>query len=122
MCPDPTAVFFGDAYVNHADHRAVGWATLDAVAPAAALPLYFPDLGPPHQVATVLLTGTLEPDAWVDVGDAVVQRSRSLARLEPWGQVHQARQRREPAEPAAAAADDVDSALDDFPIDLNGSK
>lgn len=64
---DPTAVFFGSGYVSHHDHRTVGWATLDACAPAAASPLYFPDAGPPHRVTTLVLTGTLEPDAWVDV-------------------------------------------------------
>ncbi|CAN5129006.1 PIG-L family deacetylase [soil metagenome] len=64
---DPTAVFFGDGYVNHVDHRVVGWATLDAVAPAASSPLYFPGQGPAHQVATLLLSGTLEPDTWADV-------------------------------------------------------
>ena len=64
---DPTAVFFGDGYVNHVDHRSIGWATLDAVAPAASSPLYFPERGPAHQVGTLLLSGTLEPDAWVDV-------------------------------------------------------
>lgn len=68
---DPTAVFFGDAYVNHVDHRRIGWATLDAVAPAAASPLYFPDQGPAHDVATLLLSGTLEPDAWADVEDSL---------------------------------------------------
>ncbi|MGH9215000.1 MAG: PIG-L deacetylase family protein, partial [Acidimicrobiales bacterium] len=26
ICPDPTAVFFADTYVNHRDHREVGWA------------------------------------------------------------------------------------------------
>ncbi len=67
VCPDPTAVFFGDGYVNHVDHRAVGWAALDAVAPAAASPLYHPGGGGAHQVATVLLSGTLEPDVWVDI-------------------------------------------------------
>ena len=35
LCPDPTAVFFGDTYFNHRDHRVTGWAALDAVAPAA---------------------------------------------------------------------------------------
>lgn len=64
---DPTAVYFGDAYVNHVDHRAIGWATLDAVAPAAASPLYFREQGPAHQVGTLLLSGTLEPDVWADV-------------------------------------------------------
>jgi LmbE family N-acetylglucosaminyl deacetylase len=67
ICPDPTAVFFGDSYVNHRDHRAVGWATLDAVSPAAANPHYFADAGAPHAVPTLLLSGTLEADAWVDI-------------------------------------------------------
>ena len=67
IAPDPTAVFFGSGYVNHHDHRALGWAVLDACAPMAASPLYFPDAGPAHRVSTVLLSGTLEPDAWVDI-------------------------------------------------------
>ncbi len=67
VCPDPTAVFFGDTYFNHADHRVVGWATLDAVSPAAGNPHYFPDAGPAHPVTSVLLSGTLEPNLWVDV-------------------------------------------------------
>jgi LmbE family N-acetylglucosaminyl deacetylase len=71
ICPDPTAVFFGDTYVNHRDHREVGWAVVDAVAPAAASPLYFPGAGPPHQVSTLLLSGTYEPDVWVDISDAL---------------------------------------------------
>lgn len=79
IAPDPTAVFFGDSYVNHRDHREVGWAVLDTVAPAAASPLYFPDQGPPHQVPTVLLSGVLEPDAWVDVSDAIDQKVAAVA-------------------------------------------
>ena len=67
VCPDPTAVFFGETYFNHADHRVVGWATLDAVSPAAGNPHYFPDAGPAHPVTSVLLSGTLEPNVWVDV-------------------------------------------------------
>ena len=39
--------------------------------PAAALPHYFPEAGPAHQVATVLLSGTLEPDVWVDVTETI---------------------------------------------------
>ncbi|HEY3943427.1 MAG TPA: PIG-L deacetylase family protein [Acidimicrobiales bacterium] len=77
---DPTAVFFGQHYFNHRDHRAVGWATLDAVAPAAALPAYFPDAGPPHQVGVVYLSGTLEPDVWVDVGDTVEMKVAAVER------------------------------------------
>ncbi len=65
--PDPTATFFGGVYVNHRDHRETGWALLDAVAPASAMPLYFPDAGPPHRVDTLLLSGTLDADVVVDV-------------------------------------------------------
>ncbi len=78
LCPDPTAVFFGQEYVNHRDHRITGWAALDAVAPAAALPHYFPDAGPPFQVPTVLLSGTLDPDTWVDVTGAVDAKGRAV--------------------------------------------
>jgi LmbE family N-acetylglucosaminyl deacetylase len=79
VCPDPTAVFFGASYVNHRDHREVGWAVVDAVAPAAASPLYFPDAGPPHQVRSLLLSGTFQADAWVDVSDAVEAKVAAVA-------------------------------------------
>ena len=66
IAPDPTAVFFGDSYINHRDHRELGWAVLDSLVPAAS-PLYVPEAGPAHQVGLLLLSGTLEPNAWVDV-------------------------------------------------------
>ena len=75
---DPTAIFFGQDYFNHRDHRILGLTLLDAVAPAAALPHYFPDAGPPHQVATVLLSGTLEPDDWVDVSDTIETKAAAV--------------------------------------------
>ncbi len=75
---DPTAFFFGQTYFNHRDHRIAGAALLDAVAPAAALPQYFPEAGPPHQVATVLLSGTLEPDEWVDVSDTIEAKAAAV--------------------------------------------
>ena len=78
VAPDPTAVFFGDGYVSHADHRAIGWATLDAVAPAAASPLYYRELGDAHQVRTVLLTGTLDPDTWVDITSALAAKVAAI--------------------------------------------
>lgn len=78
ICPDPTAVFFGPSYFNHHDHRAVGWAALDAVSPAAAQPHYFPDAGAAHRVATVYLSGTLEPDVWVDISDTVDVKAQAL--------------------------------------------
>jgi LmbE family N-acetylglucosaminyl deacetylase len=78
LCPDPTAVFFGQEYFNHRDHRVTGWAVLDAVAPAASLPHYFPDAGPAHQVSTVLLSGTLEPDVWVDISTTVDSKGEAV--------------------------------------------
>jgi len=78
VCPDPTAVFFGDTYFNHHDHRVAGWVTLDAVSPAAGSALYFPDAGPAHAVASVLLSGTLEPNVWVDVGDTLDNKVEAL--------------------------------------------
>jgi LmbE family N-acetylglucosaminyl deacetylase len=79
VAPDPTAVFFGDSYVNHRDHREVGWAVVDAVAPAAASPLYFPEAGPAHQVDALLLSGTFQADVWVDVSDVVDVKLAAVA-------------------------------------------
>jgi LmbE family N-acetylglucosaminyl deacetylase len=79
LCPDPTAVFFGQDYFNHRDHRITGMAALDAVAPASALPHYFPEAGPTHQVSTVLMSGTLEPDVWVDISSTVDLKSEAVA-------------------------------------------
>lgn len=76
--PDPTATFFGGVYVNHRDHREVGWALLDAVAPAAAMPLYFPEQGPPHQVSVLLLSGTHEPDVVADVSQTIDTKVKAV--------------------------------------------
>jgi len=78
FAPDPTAVFFGDSYVNHRDHRAIGWAVLDAVAPAAANPHYFPELSAAglaaHGVADLYLSGTLDPNTYVDISAELEQK------------------------------------------------
>ncbi len=76
---DPTAVFFGQSYVNHRDHRVLGWATIDAVSPAAANPHYFPDAGPAHRVSALYLSGTLQPDVWVDIGGTVEVKAAAVA-------------------------------------------
>ncbi len=79
LAPDPTAVFFGPNYVNHRDHRMVGWAVLDAVAPAAANPHYFPGVGRAYQVPVLYLSGTLEPDSWVDITTTIEAKAAALA-------------------------------------------
>jgi LmbE family N-acetylglucosaminyl deacetylase len=81
-CPDPTAVFFGDGYFNHRDHRITGWAALDAVAPAAGNPHYFPELRAEgldvHSVRLVYLSGTLEPNAWIDITATLERKIEAL--------------------------------------------
>jgi len=79
LCPDPTAVFFGQDYFNHRDHRMIGFATLDAMAPAAALPHYFPEAGPAHRVDTALLSGTLEADVWIDITATIDDKVAAVA-------------------------------------------
>ncbi len=76
---DPTAVFFGQDYVNHRDHRAAGWALLEAMAPAASLPHYFPEQGDPHGVSAAYLSGTLEPNVWVDITATVDRKAEAVA-------------------------------------------
>ncbi|MSW05292.1 MAG: PIG-L family deacetylase [Actinobacteria bacterium] len=82
LCPDPTALFFGDRYINHRDHRITGLAALDAVAPASANPHYFPEhiaqgLAP-HSVSQVLCSGTLAPNAWVDVATTIDRKIKAV--------------------------------------------
>jgi LmbE family N-acetylglucosaminyl deacetylase len=79
VCPDPTAAFFGATYVNHRDHREIGWATIDAVAPAAWSPLYFPQAGAAHHVSELYLSGTLAPDAYIDVAAGIDAKTTALA-------------------------------------------
>jgi LmbE family N-acetylglucosaminyl deacetylase len=78
VAPDPTAVFFGESYVNHRDHRQLGWAVLDSLVPAA-MPLYVPQAGPAHQVELVLLAGTLEADAWVEIGEVLDRKVAAVS-------------------------------------------
>jgi LmbE family N-acetylglucosaminyl deacetylase len=79
LAPDPTSVFFGPNYINHRDHRMVGWAVLDAVSPAAANPHYFPRAGDAFQVPVLYLSGTLEPDTWVDITATIEAKAAALA-------------------------------------------
>jgi LmbE family N-acetylglucosaminyl deacetylase len=95
LCPDPSAVFFGDSYFNHRDHRVTGWATLDAVAPAAGNPHYFPEHRDEgltvHHVRSVFLSGTLEPNCWIDITatlehkiDALFSHASQLTHTGEW--------------------------------------
>ena len=82
LCPDPTSVFFGDGYVNHRDHRVTGWATLDAISPASGNPHYFRELRAEgldvHQPRAVYLSGTFEPNVWIDIADTLDRKIEAL--------------------------------------------
>ncbi len=75
---DPTRMYSGKEYINHPDHRAVAVATLDAIAPVAAMPLMYPELGPAHKVREVWIQWANDPDTWVDISDTLELKVRAL--------------------------------------------
>ena len=84
VCFDPTQLFIGDDYINHPDHRAVGQAALDAVAPAAEMPLSFAELGEeglePHRVKQVLVASAASPNTWIDISGTIDLKIEALHR------------------------------------------
>ena len=82
MCFDPTRLFSGDRYINHPDHRAVGQATLDAVAPGAVMPNIFAELGDeglePHAVKEVYVATGEEPNTWIDISGTIDLKVEAL--------------------------------------------
>jgi LmbE family N-acetylglucosaminyl deacetylase len=78
LASDPTRLFGGDRYINHPDHRAAGQAALDAVAPASAMPLLWPEVGAPHRVHRVYVYGHSEPNGWVDISETIEQKIAAL--------------------------------------------
>ena len=82
VCFDPTLLFAGNEYINHPDHRAVGQAALDAIAPTAAMPLAFAELRQeglePHRVKEVLVASSVDSDTWIDVTDTLELKIEAL--------------------------------------------
>lgn len=77
ICPDPTAVFFSHAYVNHRDHRQTGWAVLDVVSSAVNNPKYF-SASEAHDVEHLICAGTLEPNCAVDISETIETKIDSV--------------------------------------------
>lgn len=79
---DPTNFFPSDTYINHPDHRAAGAATIDAVFPAAEMPLLYPDLFEEgllgHKTNYVFLFFTNEANYYVDITDTLDTKIESL--------------------------------------------
>jgi LmbE family N-acetylglucosaminyl deacetylase len=78
MTGDPTELFVSDSYINHPDHRAAALAALDAVAPAAAMPLLWPEVGAPHRVQRVYVRGRQPPNHYVDISQTIDLKIEAL--------------------------------------------
>ena len=71
LATDPETLFYRDGGVNHTDHRAAGFAAVDAVYPAARNPMAFPALArsglAAHAVRRLYLFWSDQPNAHVDI-------------------------------------------------------
>jgi LmbE family N-acetylglucosaminyl deacetylase len=79
---DPTAVLYGDDYINHPDHRAAAEAGLYAIFPSAVTRPIFPELlaegYEPHQVKEVYISGTEKPNTYVDISATLDRKIEAL--------------------------------------------
>jgi LmbE family N-acetylglucosaminyl deacetylase len=84
MTHDPTVLFVNNEWVNHPDHRAVGFATVDAVFPTARDPLnlreHLREGLQPWKVSELFLWSTNEANQLVDIGDTVEAKITALGR------------------------------------------
>lgn len=82
LATDPENLFPRDAGVNHTDHRAAGFAAVDAVYPAARNPMAFPSLArsglAAHRVRRLYLFWTHRPSAYVDITATVGRKLDAL--------------------------------------------
>jgi len=79
---DPQAVFYGNGYINHPDHRAAAQLALYAAFPSAGSRLLFAELldegYEPHNVKRVYIHGSEKPDTWVDIADTIDNKIAAL--------------------------------------------
>jgi LmbE family N-acetylglucosaminyl deacetylase len=79
---DPQAVFYGNGYINHPDHRAAAQLALYAAFPSAGSRLLFADLldqgFEPHNVKRVYIHGAENPDTWVDITKTIDTKIAAL--------------------------------------------
>lgn len=86
ICGDPT-FYYNDTYINHPDHRAAAVAALDAVFPAAEMPLVFPELEEedgvtPHKTNYVLISHAEDADYFVDITETMETKIKALQQHE----------------------------------------
>jgi LmbE family N-acetylglucosaminyl deacetylase len=79
---DPEPVIIRNSFVNHADHRITGLATVDAVYPPRATASTSPSTSrtalQPHKVRELYLWGANEPNFDVDITDVVELKIQAL--------------------------------------------
>jgi len=80
---DPSAVFYGDDYINHPDHRAAAEASIYAVFPSAVTRPIFPELlaegYEPHQVKEVYINGDeASANTFVDISSTIDRKIEAL--------------------------------------------
>ncbi len=82
LATDPQNLFPRDAGINHTDHRAAGFAAIDAVYPAARNPMAFPSLAraglAAHKVRRLYMFWTNDPTVRVDISATVVRKLDAL--------------------------------------------
>jgi LmbE family N-acetylglucosaminyl deacetylase len=80
---DPAAVFYGDDYINHPDHRAAAEAGIYAVFPSAVTRPIFPELlaegFEPHQVKEVYISGDdAQANTFIDISSTLERKIEAL--------------------------------------------
>ncbi|MCC7207396.1 MAG: PIG-L family deacetylase [Anaerolineae bacterium] len=79
---DPTALFVGEGYINHPDHRAVALAAIDAIFPAAGQPNLFEELEAEglkaHKPYKVYVQSWGEATTWVNISDTIDLKIEAL--------------------------------------------
>jgi len=79
---DPTDFFPRDTYINHPDHRATALSVIDAVFPAAEMPLLYPELEAEgltsHKVNNVFVRSRQEGDFFIDTSQVMEVKLEAL--------------------------------------------
>ncbi|MHB1576654.1 MAG: PIG-L deacetylase family protein [Candidatus Dormibacteria bacterium] len=90
---------YGNLGGNHPDHLAAGQAAIEAIYPFARNPYAFPELLQdglePHVVSEVLVTGTPDPDYFVDISTTLDRKLTAL-------RCHRSQHSQDPAERVTA--------------------
>ncbi len=79
---DPQALWVGDGYINHPDHRAAALATVDAIFPAAGQPNLFEELEAEgltaHKPYKVYITSWDDATTFVNISDTIDLKIEAL--------------------------------------------